>query len=669
MECKHRGLRSREAPDLRGFESARILLRAGRERASAVAALRLFPRDFMEDRAERVERHDDAGAASYVRGAGYTGELQRLLSGDLSLGHVQAMRELLRDELFKRREGLTDAQAGSLAYARASFVARALRLEGQELRRDPRMLYALHEWISISDAACTTILSIHYCLALGSLIEHGQGREDLAEFVAELERMDSVGVFLATELGYGNNVQALETRAVYRPETLDFVLDSPSPSSSKFMPNTAIPVPKLAIVMARLISRDRDCGVFPFLVRVRERDGSACAGVHIVPLTEKAAYALDNGMTRFDSVRIPKHHLLAGEESVLNADGSFRSTIPSRRQRFLSAMDRVQTGRVCFTSGAVALLRAATWIATRYASQRLTSAPGRRSVPILRYRNVQAEVFGALASAYALTFAVRYLQRQFRARTPETKKETFRLVAALKAVLTSEASDGLSRLRERCGAAGMLSANRIVEYWNQLQGVITAEGDNQLMLLKVGRQLWDAGPSASSELPPELGELSSAEPEDFVDLFRFREARLVDALRANVVAALGRTRDSFAVWNDNVNGTIAAATAYGIRVIAECFAAAVRGAQDVQAARQLRLLFALWSMAQMERHAGWFMAQSALTASAVNALPRTVNGLCADLEPHALELVDAFGFDNTELQAPIASDDYVAAYHARFASG
>lgn len=531
------------------------------------------------------------------------------------------------------------------------------------------MLYALHEWISLSDGACTTILSIHYCLALGSLIEHGQGRADLAEFVSELERMDSVGVFLATELGYGNNVQALETRAVYRPETQDFVLDSPSPSSTKFMPNTAISVPKLAIVMARLISYDRDCGVFPFLVRVRERDGSACAGVHIVPLTEKAAYALDNGMTRFEAVRIPKHHLLSGDDSVLNADGSFRSTIPSRRQRFLSAMDRVQTGRVCFTSAAVALLRAATWIATRYAAQRLTSAPGRRSVPILRYRNVQADVFGALASAYALTFAVRFLQRQFRTRTPETKKETFRLVAALKAVITYEASDGLLRLRERCGAAGMLSANRIIEYWNQLQGVITAEGDNQLMLLKVGRQLWDSGPSASPEFPPELGELSSAEPEELVDLFRFREARLVDGLRANVVVALGRTRDSLGVWNDNVNGTIAAATAYGVRVIAECFAASVRCAKDVEVERQLRLLFALWSTAQVERHAGWFLAHGGLMTSAVTGLARTVNGLCAELEPCVITLVNAFGFDATELQAPIASDDYVAAYHARFASG
>lgn len=622
----------------------------------------------MEDSAERTEQREDAGAASYVRGAGYRGELERLLAGDLSLGHVQAMRELLRDELFQRREGLTDAQAGSLAYERASFVARALRLGGRELKRDPRMLYALHEWISLSDGACTTILSIHYCLALGSLIEHGQGRTELAEFVGELERMDSVGVFLATELGYGNNVQALETRAVFRPETQDFVLDSPSPRSSKFMPNTAIPVPKLAIVMARLISRERDCGVFPFLVRLRERDGSACSGVRIVPLTEKAAYALDNGMTRFDAVRIPKHHLLSGDESVLNADGSFRSTIPSRRQRFLSAMDRVQTGRVCFTSAAVAILRAATWIATHYAAQRLTLAPGQRSVPILRYRNVQADLFGALASAYALTFAVRFLQREFRHRTPETKKETFRLVAALKAVVTSEASEGLLRLRERCGAAGLLSANRIVEYWNQLQGVITAEGDNQLMLLKVGRQLWDSGPSVASDSPPELGELSSAEPEEWVALFRFREARLVSALRADVVEALGRKRDSFAVWNDNVNGTMAAATAYGVRVIAECFAAAVRNAQDVQVERQLRLLFALWSTVQVERHAGWFLAQHGLTASAVRGLPRTTNALCAELEPYARTLTDAFGFDNTELQAPIAADDYVAAYHARYSS-
>ncbi|HYJ08824.1 MAG TPA: hypothetical protein VEX18_07435, partial [Polyangiaceae bacterium] len=58
-----------------------------------------------------------------------------------------------------------------------------------------------------------------------------------------------------------------------------------------------------------------------------------------------------------------------------------------------------------------------------------------------------------------------------------------------------------------------------------------------------------------------------------------------------------------------------------------------------------------------------------LTASAATELPRTADALCAELESSVLTLVNAFGFDETELQAPIATDDYVAAYHARFGAG
>src|SRR5690606_4728537 len=198
--------------------------------------------------------------------------------------------------------GLTDTQAGELGYERAAFVARALRLTAHEVHRDPRRLYAVHEWVALVDGVASTILSIHYCLALGSLAAHGEGRPELDGFVSELEEMRSVGVFLATELGYGNNVGSLETTALYDPERREFSLSSPTPNSWKFMPNTGHSLPKLAVVMARLISLGRNCGVFPFVVRIRDANGRCCEGIQITPLTEKPGYALDNAITRFNGV-------------------------------------------------------------------------------------------------------------------------------------------------------------------------------------------------------------------------------------------------------------------------------------------------------------------------------------------------------------------------------
>jgi len=591
-------------------------------------------------------------------------ELTALLNRGLPDARIRQVRQLLADPLFRRREGLTDREASELAYARARFVARTLHLEGIELREDPTMLYVLHEWLPLSDGACATILSIHYCLALGSLIEHGQGNEAVAPFVNELERMDSVGVFLATELGYGNNVASLETRAVYRPETRDFLLTCPSPQAVKFMPNTAVAVPKVGIVMARLVSLGRDCGVFPFIVRIRDKDGAPCQGIRIAPLTEKAAYALDNGITLLRDVVVPRHHLLTGLESTLHDDGRFESRIASPRQRFLSAMGRVQAGRVCFTSAAVATLRAATWIAMRYSVQRLASAPGLRTIPIYRYRNVQTDLFGALASAYALTFAVRAIQQRYKRRAAESDNDTFRWVATLKAVATAEANDALLRLRERCGAVGMLTANRLVEFLNQVQGVITAEGDNQLMLLKCGRQLWDECPAPYERTPAMLSDISTCTARELLELFRTREARTLLALRRSVRASLQTTRNSFSVWNQNVNVTIAAATAHGLRIVAESFFHALGETRNPQAAHWLGRLFLLWGIGHLERNAGWYLVWGCLTKDCAARLPQAKDQLCAELEPHAMVLADAFDFDNTELQAPIADDDYVKRYYA-----
>jgi acyl-CoA oxidase len=607
----------------------------------------------------------DEGGASHREGP--SPELVRLLSGDLRSEDMREIRQLLQNPLFLPQEGLTAEQAVGLSYRRAHYLGRALRISADELQKDARRLFVMHEWVPLVDCVTVTVMSIHYCLALGSLVTHGEGRPELDVFVKELERFDSTGVFLATELGYGNSVASLETEAVYDAERREFTLHSPSPQSVKFMPNTAFPVPKLAVVMARLISRHEDHGVFPFVVRVRADDGQPCDGVHIAPLTEKPGSVLDNAITRFEHVRLPKSHLLTGSGSVLHDDGRFESRIPSQRKRFLASMERVQTGRVCFTSAAAAVLRAATWICMRYTAQRLSSAPGKRRVPLLRYRNVQRDVFGGLATAYAVTFAVRALQSRFLRRNAETETAVFTLTATLKAVVTAEVSQTLPRLRERCGAAGIMSANRIMEYWNQVQGIVTAEGDNQLMLLKAGRQLFDL-PDAAAVMLEGPAASCALDPGPAVSIFRFREDRLKQALKQGAAEARRRSRDPLAIWNDNVHRTLALATAHATRLMAEYFAAAVADCQDETSARALSVLLSLWALDQVDRHAGWFLSQGCITAAAAENAESDRDRLCAELEPHAPELVDAFGIDNTLLRAPIAEDDYIAAYHA-FAKG
>jgi acyl-CoA oxidase len=147
---------------------------------------------------------------------------------------------------------------------------------------------------------------------------------------AEVEGTEPCGVFFAAELGNGDDPSALETEAVYDPVTRQFVLTSPHPRAYKLIPSTCGAVPKLAVVMARLISLGKDRGVFPFIVRFRDRDGRLCRGIRVTPLTEVPGDSPDGAVARFEGVRISKEQLLVGSDSVLHDDGRFETTAQSR---------------------------------------------------------------------------------------------------------------------------------------------------------------------------------------------------------------------------------------------------------------------------------------------------------------------------------------------------
>ncbi|XXY49129.1 acyl-CoA dehydrogenase [Sorangium sp. So ce269] len=578
----------------------------------------------------------------------------RELHGDL--------RQLVHAEIFSHREGLTHDQRCQIAYDRLRFINQHIE-SGSELVRNPLRLFAAHEWIGLVDTTLLPLLTIHYNLCLGSILQLGGERQDLADHIGALESMSSVGVFLATELGYGNNVIALETEAVYDPTRREFVLHTPSAKAQKFMPNTGLPgIPKLGVVMARLKSGGRDHGVFPFIVRISDERG-LCEGIRVTRLTEKPGFSLDNAVTSFDRVRVPRGNLLCAHLGVLSDDGTFQGHVPGKRARFLRAMDRVQAGKLCLTSALVACARASLLIAIRYAHRRETFAPGAADVPVIQYRNHQLSLFGGLARVYAMTFLLNFAKESY-ANSPDDAS-VHRLTAIVKAAATWAAADVIHQCRERCGAQGMFSVNRIADYVITGQGAITAEGDNEVIMSKAASELL-----ASNNAPPGPGHIDP-EGKDLLDeaflmdLLAFRERELRDETTRAFHARLLAGGDGFSAWNDSINAAISVGSAHAARLAFERFAAAARDAEVPESKSALRLLLQLYALQELSRSTGWLLARSALTREQVDRLPGTIDALCAQILPHALLLVDGFNIPNSVLRAPIATDDYIAAFDFR----
>lgn len=62
----------------------------------------------------------------------------------------------------------------------------------------------------------------------------GQATEEQQKkWLPQAYKMSIIGCYAQTELGHGSNVQGLETQAVFDPSTDEFVLNSPTLTSTK----------------------------------------------------------------------------------------------------------------------------------------------------------------------------------------------------------------------------------------------------------------------------------------------------------------------------------------------------------------------------------------------------------------------------------------------------
>ncbi|MDT0465766.1 acyl-CoA dehydrogenase family protein [Streptomyces gibsoniae] len=588
-------------------------------------------------------------------------DLSRLLfDGRYEQTH-QDFHKLLLDPVFDPREGLNMTEAGKLAYQRSRAVHAALE-RPREILADPWRLFALAEWPALVDVSIFSLLMVHYNLAFGTVVEHGS-RDDLNDLFDELDGLDSFSPYMATELGYGNNVAALRTEAVYDAATETFVLNTPDALAQKYMSYSGFQdIPKLAVVMARLKADGRDHGVFPFLVRISDGNG-LCEGVHAAPCPEKPVQGLDNGLTWFDHVRIPRRNLLHGDMGGFDEEAVFRPASGNQRKRFLRAMSRILPGRLCVSSAATGAGRAGVYIALRYAVQRLTNAPGRNDLPVIEYRSHQLALYTALAKTYAMTLLVNHAKREFTGAPQDSvPPEVNHLVSITKALSTWEMTEVVATCRERCGAQGIFSANRIADYGSLLQGLVTAEGDNQVLLATTaGQIIAQSGDAEEPGTSPDPRGRDLRDPAFLVAALRHRERELLRAARA-AMADDSQDRTYFEAWNGTINSALEMARVRGVRTALDCLIAAVDGAQNATARRALGLLAALYGVTEVRRDAGWFLARGALTAEQVEGLPRVADALCAELREYSDVLIDGFNLSPELLRAPISADDYVAAF-------
>ncbi|MCF8569722.1 acyl-CoA dehydrogenase family protein [Gordonia sp. HY002] len=536
----------------------------------------------------------------------------------------------------------------------------------------------------------------------GGAVENLGTERHHEKYVRGLIDLDVLGCFAMTETGHGSNVQALETTATYLPESGEFEINSPTPSSRKDFIGGAAQHARYASVFAQLITagpgeEPTGHGVHCFVVPIRDADGNDLPGVTTSDCGLKGGLpGVDNGRIVFDHVRIPREDLLNRYGDVA-ADGTYSSPIESLNRRFFTMLGTLIRGRVTVGAAAGAAGRLGLALAVKYALvRRQFAAPdSEEELVLLDYRTHQRRLLPLVARAYAFAVAQNEVVAELHElqsgdpadADPDEVRKLEVKAAAIKAGHTELASRAISEAREACGGAGYLDENRLPLLRGDIDVFTTFEGDNLILRQLVAKQLLTAyagdisdldavgwirfvastvkdialEKTAARQVVQTLLDDSDEDPENSdlthpgtqLRLLRNREDHLLRTAANRMRRAQDDDADAQEVFTATQDHLIKVGDAHIERVVLESLVDVIGTVTDKQTRTLLKRVRDLFVYSLVEDDLGWYLMHRHVSVERAKAVRRGVNDLCGTLRPHAEQLVDAFGVPDVALDVPM----------------
>ncbi len=543
----------------------------------------------------------------------------------------------------------------------------------------------------------------------GGAISNLGDAETRARYLPDVISLDLLGCFAMTELGQGSDVQNLETTATFDRETGGFVIDTPTPSAEKAYIGSAARDARVAAVFAQLITPDEagepdNHGVHCLLVPIRDEAGNDLPGVTTSDHGLKGGLlGVDNGLIRFDHVRVP-HEALLNRFGDVDSDGLYSSSIESDGARFFTMLGTLIRGRVSVGAASGAAARTALALAVRYSLVRrqFDHPETGKGIPLLEYREHQRRLMPRVARSYAYALAQNAIIEELD--EFETHPENFDVrrrremeshAAGIKAAVTGFANDTISEARLACGGAGYMAENRLTTMRADTDVFSTFEGDNVVLMQLVAKELIGAYAAefgnmdqretvafalstvadvvqekvrASTLWQKLVDSVTDRENTDLLDrgnqleLLVDREEHLVETVARRLRKAEGEDgAAAFQVFNSAQDHVLRAGRAHMDRWVFEQFAHAIEACEDPAAVEVLDMLCDLFVLDIVDGDKGWFLEHNRLTTERTKAATVALNRLSTKLAGRARTLVDAFAIPEFVFDVPMLTDGGVDA--------
>ncbi|XP_071705869.1 peroxisomal acyl-coenzyme A oxidase 1-like [Rutidosis leptorrhynchoides] len=497
----------------------------------------------------------------------------------------------------------------------------------------------------------------------------GQGTEEQQKkWLPLAKKMQIIGCYAQTELGHGSNVQGLETTATFDPQTDEFIMHSPTLTSSKWWPGGLGKLSTHAVVYARLIVGGQFHGVHGFIVQLRSlEDHSPLPGITVGDIGLKfgnGAYnTMDNGVLRFDHVHIPRNQMLMRVSQVTREGKIMQSDVP--RQLIYGTMVYVRQTIVADASKA---LSRAVCIATRYSAVRrqFGSRDGGLETQVIDYKTQQSRLFPLLASAYAFRFAGEWLKwlyldvkQRLASNDFSTLPEAHACTAGLKSLTTTATADGIEECRKLCGGHGYLESSGLPELFAVYIPACTYEGDNVVLMLQVARflvktvsELGYKKPVGTTAYMGRVADLmkknctvQTAEewlnPGAIVEAFESRAARMAVQC-GKQLSKFENPEEGFAELAADL---VEAAVAHCQLIVVSKFIEKLQQGIPGKGVKQsLEVLCYVYALFLLHKYQGDFLATGYVTPKQASLANEQLRNLYSKIRPNAIALVDSFSY-------------------------
>ncbi|MFF1879635.1 acyl-CoA dehydrogenase [Leifsonia sp. NPDC058230] len=518
------------------------------------------------------------------------------------------------------------------------------------------------------------------------------------KYLPGIMSLDVPGAFAMTETGHGSDVASVATTATYDPETREFVIDTPFRGAWKDYLGNAAKDGIAAVVFAQLITKNVNHGVHAFYVPIRDENGDFLPGIGGEDDGIKGGLnGIDNGRLHFTGVRVARTDLLNKYGDVAE-DGTYSSSIDSPGRRFFTMLGTLVQGRVSLDGSAINAAKIGLKIAITYGAERrqFTAGSDTDEEVILDYQRHQRRLLPLLATTYAGSFAHEVFLHKFddvfsgRTDTDTDRQDLETIAAALKPLSTWHALDTLQEAREACGGAGFLTENRLTSLRADLDVYVTFEGDNNVLLQLVAKRLLtdysrkfakaDAGAMARYVVTQAAGKAyhgtglrsvaqtvkdfgSTARSVNWLQDATTQRELLTDRVETMIAEVANRLRPASKLgkkaaadlFNSQQNELIEAARAHAELLQWEAFTDALEQAPDAGTKQVLTWLRDLFGFGLIEKHLAWYVIHGRLSPQRAQAVSAYIDRLLTRIRPHAVDLVDAFGYGPELVRAKIAT--------------